>query len=59
VFYGVEHFLHPEFAPGVPLQKIIPVWVPGREPWAYLAGTVLVAAGVALIVNKKAQPVWA
>jgi len=55
VFYGVEHFLHPEFAPGVPLQEIIPVWVPGREPWAYLAGTVLVAAGVALIVNKKAR----
>jgi len=55
VFYGVEHFLHPEFAPGVPLEKIIPVWVPGRLPWAYLAGTVLVAAGVALIVNKKAR----
>lgn len=55
VFFGVEHFLHPEFAPGVPLEKIIPVWVPGRQPWAYLAGTVLVAAGVALIVNKKAR----
>ena len=55
VFFGVEHFLHPEFAPGVPLAKIIPVWVPGRLAWAYLAGTVLVAAGVALIVNKKAQ----
>lgn len=55
VFFGVEHFLHPEFAPGVPLEKIIPVWVPGRLPWAYLAGIVLVAAGVALIVNKKAR----
>ena len=55
VFFGVEHFLHPEFAPGVPLAKIIPLWVPGRLAWAYLAGTVLVAAGVALIVNKKAQ----
>jgi uncharacterized membrane protein len=55
VFYGVEHFLHPEFAPGVPLEKIIPEWVPGRLPWAYLAGAVLVAAGVALLVNKKAR----
>jgi uncharacterized membrane protein len=55
VFYGVEHFLHPEFAPGVPLAKVIPVWVPGRVPWAYLAGTVLVAAGVALLINKKAR----
>ena len=55
LFYGVEHFLHPEFAPGVPLPKIIPVWVPGRLPWAYLAGTVLIAAGVALVVNRKAR----
>jgi uncharacterized membrane protein len=55
VFFGVEHFLHPEFAPGVPLEKIIPVWVPGRLPWAYLAGTVLVVAGVALIIDKKAR----
>jgi len=55
MFYGVEHFLHPLFAPGVPLEKIIPVWVPGRLPWAYLAGTVLVAAGVALLVNQKAR----
>lgn len=55
MFFGVEHFLHPEFAPGVPLEKIIPVWVPGRLPWAYLAGTVLVAAGVALLINKKAR----
>jgi uncharacterized membrane protein len=55
VFYGVEHFLHPQNAPGVPLEKIIPVWIPGRLPWAYLAGVVLVAAGAALIVNKKAR----
>jgi uncharacterized membrane protein len=31
VFFGVEHFLHPEFAPGVPLEKIIPMWVPGPQ----------------------------
>src|SRR5712691_7310808 len=55
VFFGVEHFLHPEFAPGVPLEKIIQKWVPGRLPWAYLAGRALVAAGVALIVNQKAR----
>jgi uncharacterized membrane protein len=55
VFYGVEHFLHPQFAPGVPLEKIIPVWIPGRLPWAYLAGAVLLVAGIALIVNKRAR----
>jgi uncharacterized membrane protein len=55
VFFGVEHFLHPEYAPGVPLDKIIPAWVPGRLPWAYLAGVVLIVAGVALIIGRKAR----
>jgi uncharacterized membrane protein len=55
VFYGVEHFPHPANAPGVPLEKIMPLWIPGRLEWAYLAGVVLVVAGVALIINKKAQ----
>ncbi len=55
VFFGVEHFLHPEFAPGVPLKKITPDWIPVRLLWAYLAGAVLVAAGVSIIVNKKAR----
>src|SRR5258708_4610364 len=30
LFYGVEHLLHPEFVPGIPLQKLTPEWIPGR-----------------------------
>ncbi len=55
VFYGVEHFLHPTYAPGVPLGKEIPEWIPGRVFWAYLAGVVLVVAGLCLLVNKKTR----
>jgi uncharacterized membrane protein len=55
VFYGVETFLHPANAPGVPLEKIMPVWIPARLAWAYLAGVVLFVAGLAVIINKKAQ----
>lgn len=55
VFFGVEHFLHPTFAPGVPLGKIIPEWIPGRLLWAYLAGAVLVGAGLCILVNKKTR----
>jgi uncharacterized membrane protein len=55
VFYGVEHFLHPTFATGVPLQKIMPEWIPGRMFWAYLAGAVLIASGACLLANKKAR----
>jgi uncharacterized membrane protein len=53
IFYGVQHFLHPEFAPGIPLELKMPSWVPFPSVWAYLAGAVLLAAGIALALNKK------
>ena len=53
IFYGVQHFLHPDFAPGVPLELKMPSWVPFPSVWAYLAGAVLLAAGIALALNKK------
>lgn len=55
IFYGVEHFLHPQFAPGVPLELISPSWVPFPSVWAYLAGAVLLAAGIGLALNKKSR----
>jgi uncharacterized membrane protein len=53
IFFCIEHFLHPEFAPGVPLEKIMPRWVPFPRLWGYLAGTILLAAGIALALNKQ------
>ncbi len=53
VFYGVQHFLHPQFAPGVPLELKMPSWVPFPSVWAYVAGAVLLAAGIALALNKR------
>ena len=55
VFYGVEHFLHPTLATGVPLEKIMPEWIPGRLFWAYLAGAGLIASGACLVANKKTR----
>ena len=55
IFFGVEHFLHPEFAPGVPLAKITPAWIPLRLFWAYLAGVVLLASGTCLLINTKSR----
>ncbi|MGB8889530.1 MAG: DoxX family membrane protein [Candidatus Korobacteraceae bacterium] len=55
IFFGVEHFLHPEFAPGVPLEKMTPSWVPLPSVWGYLAGAILPAAGIGLALNKKSR----
>jgi uncharacterized membrane protein len=53
IFFGVEHFLHPDFAPGVPLEKMTPSWVPFPSVWGYLAGAILLAAGIGLALNKQ------
>jgi uncharacterized membrane protein len=55
IFYGIEHLLHPEFAPGVPLPKLTPPWVPLPLFWAYLVGAVLLIAGIAILLNKRSQ----
>jgi uncharacterized membrane protein len=55
IFFGVEHFLHPEFAPGVPLGKVTPTWIPFPSVWGYLTGAVLLAAGAAILVRKQAR----
>jgi len=53
IFYAVEHFLHPEFAPGVPLELTTPAWVPFASVWGYLSGAILLVAGAALALNKR------
>jgi uncharacterized membrane protein len=55
IFFSVQHFLHPEFAPGVPLELMTPSWVPFPSVWAYLAGAILLAAGIGLALNKKSR----
>jgi uncharacterized membrane protein len=57
VFFSVEHFLHPEFAPGVPLARLTPSWIPLHLLWSYLTGAVFLVTGLSLIVNKGAR--WA
>jgi hypothetical protein len=53
ISFAVEHFLHPEFAPGVPLKKMTPSWVPFLSLWGYLAGEILLAAGIGLGPEQK------
>ena len=55
IFYGVQHFLHPQFAPGVPLELVTPSWIPFPSVWAYIAGAILLAAGIGLALNKQSR----
>ena len=55
LFYGVEHLLHPEHVPGVPLEMLTPAWIPGRIFLSYFVGVILIFAGVCLLANKKAR----
>jgi uncharacterized membrane protein YphA (DoxX/SURF4 family) len=55
VFYGVENLLHPEYVPGIPLQKLSPEWIPGHIFLTYFVGAILIVAGACLLINKKAR----
>jgi uncharacterized membrane protein len=55
VFYGVEHFLHPANVPGVPLEKLMPAWIPAHMLISYLTGAILVIAGASILLNKKTR----
>lgn len=55
IFYGVEHFLHPEFLPGVPLDKLTPSWVPAPRVWGYVVGAVLLVSGALLLLNRRTR----
>jgi hypothetical protein len=55
IFYGIENALHTANVPGVPLEKLMPVWIPGHLLIGYLTGAILLIAGVCILLNKKTR----
>jgi uncharacterized membrane protein len=55
IFFSVEHFLHPAGCPGVPLEKLMPTWIPGRLLIGYLTGAILLVAGASILLAKKTR----
>jgi uncharacterized membrane protein len=58
--FGVEHFLNPDFAPGIPqdnpaLKIPMPSWLPAHVLWIYLTGTIFVVSAIALITRRYAR----
>ena len=55
LFFGVQHFLHPEFVPVVPLSLKMPAYIPFHGFWAFGVGATLLAGGLCLIANWRAR----
>ena len=55
IVFGLDHFLHPTLAPGIPMEAITPAWIPGHLFWAYLTGAALIACGACIVVNKNVR----
>jgi uncharacterized membrane protein len=55
IVFGVHHFVHPEFSPGVPDSRPTPAWVPAPHAFAYLVGIILTALGIAMLFKKTAK----
>jgi len=53
--YSIEQFLHADRVPGVPLERVVPVYIYGHVVWAYLAAAIYGVAGVLLLVGKKTR----
>ncbi|HWG49682.1 MAG TPA: hypothetical protein VN669_08315 [Candidatus Acidoferrales bacterium] len=57
IVFGVLHFLYPTGLPGVPLQKQLALWIPGRVVIDYLTGAALLAAAGSVVLRSKGRTV--
>jgi uncharacterized membrane protein len=55
IVFGVEHFAHPTGLPGVPLQKQMPTWIPGRVLIDYVTGVALLVTGGSILLTRKTR----
>ncbi len=53
--FGVENFLHTANVPGVPLEKLMPAWIPAHLLIGCLTGAILFVGGVATLVGRKTR----
>lgn len=55
IFFAVQHFLHPQFVPAVPLRQPLPTWFPLHSLVNYVVGGALFVAGVCMLLNVRAR----
>ena len=59
VVFGIEHLLYPTGLPGVPLQKQMPVWLPGRALVDYVTGVALLVLAGSILLARNTRIVAA
>jgi uncharacterized membrane protein len=59
IVFGIEHFLYPTGLPGVPLQKQMPAWLPGRVLIDYVTGAALLALAASMLLARRTRTVAA
>jgi uncharacterized membrane protein len=57
IFFGIQHFLHPTGLPGVPLQKQMPAWLPGRVLIDYVTGAALLVGAASILLARKTRTI--
>jgi uncharacterized membrane protein len=55
IFYGIENSLHTANVPAVPLEKLMPAWIPAHLLIGWLTGAILVVSGVCILLNRKTR----
>ncbi len=55
LFFGIEHFLHPTGVPAIPLEKLMPAWVPAGAFIDYLTGAILVVSGICILLGFRTR----
>ena len=48
--FGVQHFIYAKY-----VATLVPGWIPMHLFWAYVVGIALIAAAVAMVINKMAR----
>ena len=55
LFYSVQQFLHRNYVPAIPLDRVTPEWIPGHAVWTLLAAAVYAVAGILLLIGSKTR----
>jgi uncharacterized membrane protein len=55
LFYSFEQFMHGNYVPGVPLDRMTPEYVFGHAVWTYLTAVAYAIAGIPLLLGKKTR----